>query len=283
MKRRGLGRGLDALMPEVVPRDGERIAVLNIGDIDPNPDQPRTRFEQASLKELADSIRQVGVLQPILVCPSDGRYRIIAGERRWRASRMAELTTIPCIVREMDTVQRMEAALIENLQREDLNPIEEAYAVRSLMEECGLTQEATAERLGRSRPAVANLLRLLTLPEKVLLLVREGKLSAGHGRALAAIEDARVCEALALRAVSEGLSVRQIEQAAQDTHVVERRVSPPSIRKSVPEFVELEDRLRKTFGLRAQVMGTLEKGKITLQYASRAELERLYEMIGEKM
>lgn len=280
MKRRGLGRGLDALMPEITSQDADRIAMLGIGDIDPNPDQPRRRFDQASLKELADSIRQVGVLQPILVSEVDGRYRIIAGERRWRASRMAEMTTIPCIIRQMDQVQRMEAALIENLQREDLNAIEEALAVRSLMEECGLTQERAAERLGRSRPAVANLLRLLSLPEKVIGFVREGKLSAGHARALAAIEDVRVCEALAQRAVNEGLSVRQIEQAAQEAQGVARKLAEHPLRKQPPEFVELEDRLRKTFGLRAQVAGTLEKGKITLQYASRMELERLFEMMG---
>ena len=283
MKRRGLGRGLDALMPEITPRDTDRIAVLGIGEIDPNPNQPRQKFDQASLKELADSIRQVGVLQPILVCEADGRYRIIAGERRWRAARMAELKEIPCIVREMDEIQRMEAALIENLQREDLNPMEEAGAVRSLMVECGLTQEGAAERLGRSRPALANLLRLLTLPEKVVTLVREDKLTAGHARALAAIEDAHICEALAQRIVAEGLSVRQIEQLAKDAHAAdERKAVRPLKDRPIPEFSELEDRLRKTFGMRAQVAGTLEKGKITLQYGTRAELERLFDMVGGK-
>lgn len=135
MKRKGLGRGLDALMPELPAQDEERVAMLDIGDIDPNPGQPRRRFDQAALKELADSIRQVGVLQPILVQAHAGRYHIIAGERRWRAARMAELEKMPAIVREMDTIARMEAALVENLQREDLNPMEEAAAIRALMEE----------------------------------------------------------------------------------------------------------------------------------------------------
>ncbi|MDR0928886.1 MAG: ParB/RepB/Spo0J family partition protein [Oscillospiraceae bacterium] len=277
---RGLGRGLDALMPEMPAADGERVLMLPIGDIDPSPDQPRRRFDQAALKELADSIRQVGVLQPILVAETGGRYRIIAGERRWRAARMAELDSIPAIVRAMDQVARMEAALIENLQREDLNPIEEAAAVRALMEECGLTQEAAAERLGRSRPALANLLRLLTLPEKVVQLVRDGRLTAGHARALAALSDEHRCEALAQRAVDEGWSVRQIEQAAQE--IAPAQKAAPVVRRQSPEFVELEERLRFTFGMKAQIRGTLEKGRITLQYSSREELERLYEAIGEQ-
>ncbi|MCL1795428.1 MAG: ParB/RepB/Spo0J family partition protein [Clostridia bacterium] len=283
MNRRGLGRGLDALMPDVTPNDTDRIAMLGIGDIDPNPNQPRQKFDQASLKELADSIRQMGVLQPILVGEADGRYRIIAGERRWRAARMAEQKEIPCIVRDMNEVQRMEAALIENLQREDLNPMEEAGAVRSLMVECGLTQEGAAERLGRSRPALANLLRLLTLPEKVAVLVREDRISAGHARALAAIEDERICETLAQRAVAEGLSVRQIEQLARDARDAGERIPTKPLKdKRIPEFSELEDRLRKAFGMRAQVAGTLEKGKITLQYGTRAELEYLFDMVGGK-
>ncbi|MDR0898474.1 MAG: ParB/RepB/Spo0J family partition protein [Oscillospiraceae bacterium] len=277
---RGLGRGLDALMPEMPAAEGERVLMLPIGDIDPNPNQPRRRFDQAALKELADSIRQVGVLQPILVAETGGRYRIIAGERRWRAARMAELDTIPAIVRAMDQVARMEAALIENLQRENLNPIEEAAAVRALMEECGLTQEAAAERLGRSRPALANLLRLLTLPEKVVQLVRDGRLTAGHARALAALTDEHRCEALAQRAVEEGWSVRQIEQAAQE--IAPAQKAAPVARRQSPEFVELEERLRYTFGMKAQIRGTLEKGRITLQYTSREELERLYEAIGEQ-
>ena len=279
MKARGLGRGLGALLPELPSEDGERVAMLPMGDIDPNPAQPRRRFDPTALQELADSIRQVGVLQPILVCEMGGRYRIIAGERRWRAARMAKLETIPAIVRRMDDVARMEAALIEKIQREDLNPVEEAEAVRALMEQCGLTQEAAAARLGRSRPALANLLRLLNLPEKALALVREGKLSAGHARALAAIEDVRLCEALAQRAAQEGWSVRQMEQAAQESRKKREEKSRPA-RRQTPEFSALEERLREAFGMRAQVAGTLEKGRITLQYTSREALERLYEAIG---
>ena len=281
MKRKGLGRGLDALMPEApppLPSDG--VALIDIGDIDPNPNQPRRRFDQAALKELADSIRQVGVLQPILVHEKEGRYHIIAGERRWRASRMAELSEIPCLIRQLDDVSRLEVALIENLQREDLNPIEEASGIRALMEECGFTQERAAERLGRSRPALANLLRLLTLPKKIIAMVRDGRLSAGHARVLAGIGEAERAEFLADRAVEEGWSVRQMEQMAQKEPDAE---APPARRqnKSKPsEFIELEDRLLQAFGMRARVAGSLDKGKITLQYASREELEHLYEVIG---
>lgn len=275
---RGLGRGLDALMPEIPQEDArERVMMLRMGDIDPNPEQPRRKFDAQALAELAASIRQVGVLQPILVTEIDGRYRIIAGERRWRASRLAELEEIPAIVRPLDEITRMEAALIENIQREDLNPLEEALAVRALMEKCGLTQEKAAERLGRSRPAVANLLRLLTLPEPVLDMLRDGKLSAGHARALVAVEDPARCIALAEKAVREGWSVRQIEQAAQEKPGAEKpaRVKP----RKLPEFTEMEERLRHAFGMKASIDGTLSKGKITLTYGSRQELERLYDLM----
>lgn len=275
---RGLGRGLDALMPELPQEDArERVMMLRMGDIDPNPEQPRRKFDAQALAELAASIRQVGVLQPILVTEIDGRYRIIAGERRWRASRLAELEEIPVIVRPLDEITRMEAALIENIQREDLNPLEEALAVRALMEKCGLTQEKAAERLGRSRPAVANLLRLLTLPEPVLNLLRDGKLSAGHARALVAIEDPARCIALAEKAVREGWSVRQIELAVQEKPDLPKATRTRA--RKLPEFVEMEERLRRTFGMKASIDGTLSKGKITLSYGSRQELERLYDLM----
>lgn len=278
MKRRGLGRGLDSLIPETPSAEGDRVAMLAVGDIDPNPSQPRRRFDKQALSELADSMRQVGVLQPILVCEAEGRYRIIAGERRWRAARLAELPEIPAIIREMGEVERLEAALVENVQREDLNPVEEAAALRALMDECGLTQEAVSLRLGKSRPAVANLLRLLTLPEAVLTMLREGALSAGHARALVGMADAARCVELAKRAASEGWSVRETEREAARAQDAKK---PAPKRRALPELTELEDRLRGAFGMRVKVSGTLEKGRITLQYASREALERLYEALGE--
>ena len=169
--KRGLGRGLDILLPESeMPGGATEIA---LADIDPNPDQPRRSFEKEALETLAESIRQSGVLQPLLVSPEGARYRIVAGERRYRAARLAGLQTVPCVVRELNEQERMEAALIENLQREDLNPMEEAAGIRELMERCGYTQELAAQRVGRSRPAVANLLRLLTLPESVRQLMAQ--------------------------------------------------------------------------------------------------------------
>lgn len=281
-KSRGLARGLDALLPEMdgaVPGAGQEIA---IGDIDPNPDQPRHIFPEESIRQLAQSIRDQGVLQPILVTPMNGgRYRIVAGERRWRAARAAGLTTVPCIVREMDVVTQMEIALIENIQREDLNPIETAMGIQSLMKQCGYTQETVAARLSKSRPAVANLLRLLTLPEDVISMVRGGTLSAGHARVLAGLESDDVKISLANRAVQEGWSVRQLENAAallrQNSAKLPRQEKP--LHTLPAELNELESLCRETFGMRVTLTGTAKKGKIVLQYYSQDELERLNEVL----
>ena len=281
-KTRGLARGLDSLLPEldtVAPGAGQEIA---IGDIDPNPDQPRRTFSEESIAQLAQSIADQGVLQPILVTPvSGGRYRIVAGERRWRAARAAGLTAVPCIVRDLDVVQQMEIALIENLQREDLNPIEVAQGIQSLMKQCGYTQETVATRLSKSRPAVANLLRLLTLPESVIAMVRLGTLSAGHARVLAGLDDEELKLQLANRTIAEGWSVRQLESAAallkQDAA---KHPKPEKKPHELPvELTELETLCRETFGLRATLTGTAKKGKIVLQYYSQDELERLNEVL----
>ncbi|MBQ7306262.1 MAG: ParB/RepB/Spo0J family partition protein, partial [Clostridia bacterium] len=211
-KTRGLGRGLEALLPDAEEALSSGVQEISLGDIDPNPDQPRRTFSEESIAQLAQSIREQGVLQPILVTPQNGgRYRIVAGERRWRASRAAGLDKVPVIVRDLDVIQQMEIALIENLQREDLNPIEVAQGIRSLMQQCGYTQETVANRLSKSRPAVANLLRLLTLPEEVIELVRQGSLSAGHARVLAGLDDNARKLALAKETIEQGYSVRQLE------------------------------------------------------------------------
>ena len=187
-KTHGLGRGLDSLFAEA-EEWGTSVQEIAVGDLDPNPDQPRRTFRDDGIVQLADSIREQGVLQPLLVVPTrNGRYRIIAGERRYRAGRMAGLETLPCIIRDIDVIQQMEVALIENLQREDLNPMEAARGIEALMKQCGYTQEKVSARLGKSRPAVANMLRLLSLPQEVTDLVREETLTAGHARALAGLE-----------------------------------------------------------------------------------------------
>ena len=276
MKRGGLGRGLDVLLPqsdsllETVVRD------IAIDDIDPNTDQPRREFDRNALEQLAQSIREAGVLSPILVVENGSRFRIVAGERRFRASRMAGLATVPCIVRSMTTAQQMEAALIENLQREDLNPIEEAAAIRSLMQECGYTQEQASKKLGRSRPAITNSLRLLNLPKAITDMVIAGDLSAGHARVLAGIEgESRQLE-MAHQCVLHGWSVRRLEEAAR-----ERAASGRSaVRTLTPELEGLQSSMREALGLKTVLSGTEKKGKITLSYHSAEELEHLYEVIG---
>ena len=277
MKRGGLGRGLDVLLPqsgellETVVRD------IAIDEIDPNTAQPRRDFDRESLEQLADSIREAGVLSPILVVENGMRYRIVAGERRFRASRMAGLETVPCIVRSLTNEQQMEAALLENLQRQDLNPIEEATAIRSLMQECGYTQEQAARKLGKSRPAIANALRLLNLPRAVTDLVVTGELSAGHARVLAGLDsEARQLE-LAHQCVLHGHSVRKLEELAK-ARPAARQAAPK--REAGPELIALQNAMREALGLRTTLSGTETRGKITLSYNSAEELEHLYEVIG---
>ncbi len=281
---RGLGRGLGALLGEDVvaerpagpeQEDADAVRLLPIRLIDPNREQPRRSFDEDALKELAASIRAVGVIQPIIVAPEGERYRIIAGERRYRASRMAELEEIPSIVRDWDKQRRMEAALIENLQRDDLNPIEEANGVRRLMDESGLTQEKVAERLGKSRPAVANLLRLLTLDDSVQRLVVEGKLSAGHARALAGVDRARQVQ-LANLTVQQGWSVRQLERICAQP-VKEPAPHAPRVRDQ--QISQLEGMAREIFGTRAKLDGTHQSGRLTLYYYSEDDLQRIWDVL----
>ena len=282
MKKSSLGKGLGVLFSEVgvtdptQPAAENAVVELSLGSIDPNREQPRKRFDEESMQQLSESIRQSGVIQPILVYPNGDRYAIVAGERRWRAARMAGLETIPAIVRTYDRFKQMEVALVENIQREDLNPLEEAVAVRRLMDECGLTQEAVSARLGRSRPAVANLLRILVLPDAVQQLVRDGALSAGHARALAGLEsEAQQC-ALAAQAVAQGWSVRQMEAAVQQVEKAGNRPKKPHRPYEQPvELSDLEETLRRALGMRAAITGTPKKGRIVLSYASMEELETL--------
>ncbi len=276
MKKMGLGRGLDALLPETNDLDN-MVSMIAVTEIDRNPDQPRRDFDEAALQTLADSIRTAGVLQPLLVVEQNGRYRIVAGERRFRAARIAGLDTVPCIVRDFTAEEQMEAALIENVQREDLNPIEEAAAVKQFMDACHYTQEQAAKRLGKSRPALANLLRLLSLPKVVQDDVIAGRLSAGHARVLAGLEEERRQIALAQMVILEGLSVRELEKiAAQPNPVIKPKPAP----KSLPlELQDMQNRMQETFGLRTQLKGSRKRGKIILQYYSEDELERLYQCL----
>ena len=288
--QRGLGRGLGALLgdaveevqaaapapaPQEVREPADEVHTLPIHLIDTNPEQPRRTFDEAALNDLAQSICAVGVLQPIIVAPNGNRYTIIAGERRYRASRIAGKEKIPAIVRDWDNQLRLEAALIENLQRDDLNPVEEALGVRKLMDEAGLTQEKAAERLGKSRPAVANLLRLLTLPDSVLQLLRDGKLSAGHARALVSVDRVRQIQ-LANLTVQQGWSVRQLERiCAQPVKQEEPKKRP--VRDA--QFTQLESMARDLFGTRVKLDGTMENGKITLYYYNQDDLQRIWDVM----
>ena len=292
-KKMGLGRGLSAILPDVedvvesveaapaagaaaVPADA--VAQIPVGDIDPNRNQPRKKFDDDALLALADSIRHSGVLSPILLARDGSRYTIIAGERRWRAARLANLDTIPAIVREWDDVKRQEAALVENIQRENLNAIEEAQGINTLMTECALTQEAVAERLGRSRSAVANLLRLLNLPKKIQAAVVEGQLSAGHARVLAGIADREQQANLFAKTLQFSWSVRQLEEAAKKSPEKKEKKHPAPL---PAEYEELSERLRHATGLKVTMEGTQQKGRIVLQYSGEEELQRLWDLLGE--
>ncbi len=255
-------------------KDGVRI--IKIDSIETNPDQPRTRFDQAALEELAASIKNYGVIQPILVTElGDGKYELIAGERRMRASMLAGLSTIPCIVKSFSESDRAEIALIENLQREDLNPVEEAKAYRALMDKSGMTQEELANKLGKSRPAIANSLRLLTLSPNVLELVEAGRLSAGHARTLAVIKDQKVQESYAKAAADKKMSVRQLERMV--AHYLNPK-KPTRIYNS-PELKELVNNMQHTFGTKVKAIGNNEKGRIYIDYYTKDDLIRIYDLV----
>ena len=282
---RGLGRGLGALLGEIDQehenltneevRPGDKVENIAIVDIDPNRDQPRKTFKEESLQELSESIRAVGVIQPIILQKKGSRYAIIAGERRWRASRMAGLTEIPAIVRNWDDITRMKAALIENLQRDDLNPVEEAEGIQILMKKCDLTQEAASKVLGKSRSAIANMLRLLTLPEEVIQMLKNGQLSAGHARALVSLSPERQLK-LAHLTVQQGWSVRQLERICAQP---EKEEAPKKTVKRIPELQQLEKMAREVFGTRAKLNGDTNSGKLILSYSSYDDLERIWEVL----
>ncbi len=258
----------------------EKVTQIESKLIDTNPNQPRKRFDEDSLNELAASIKNYGVIQPILVCPKDGgRYELIAGERRLRASKIAGLSFIPAIVKRFTESEMAEIALIENLQREDLNPIEEARAYRSLMEKYGFTQEELADKLGKSRPVIANSLRLLSLNPVVVDMVEAGRLSAGHARCLASIKDMSVQATYALAACDKQLSVRQLENMVRA--YLKPGKEPKTPRKAFisPELKELVNNMQRTFGTKVKAVGNNEKGRIFIDYYTKDDLIRIYELI----
>lgn len=271
--KRGLGKGLDALFADNATGDGSAPVNLRLSEIEPNSGQPRKEFDPEALSLLADSIRQHGILQPLVVrpIPGTGTYQLVAGERRWRAARMAGLAEAPVVVREMDDATVLEVALIENLQREDLNPIEEAEGFHVLMETYGLTQDEVAGKVGKSRPAVANALRLLGLPEKIRIMVREGQLSQGHARTLLGVPDEQGKCALAKLAVEKNLSVRELEKLVKQYGKDEDKEKPlPSV-----FAVETERSLTDLFGRKVKVVEGKSKGVLSLEYYGEEDLRAL--------
>ncbi|OUO17872.1 ParB/RepB/Spo0J family partition protein [Flavonifractor sp. An4] len=279
---RGLGRGLGALLGDAALQSQEGGSLsLPISQVEPGLKQPRKRFDEESLQDLADSIRTHGVIQPLTVRRlASGYYQIIAGERRWRAAKLAGLTEIPAVIIEADDRKVMELGLIENLQREDLNPVEEANGYKVLMDEYGLTQEEVAQRVGKSRPAVANALRLLALPDPVHQLLEEGKLSAGHARAILAAPTGELQKKLAQKVIAEDLSVRQTEALAKRLAAGEKEPPSPPPGPDLTIYLRAAEKsLAARFGRKVSIISGKKKGKIELEYYNPEDLNTLLDLL----
>lgn len=291
-KNKGLGRGLDALFADQAPvynpvkeepastpapaADGNAVVYININDIKPNEGQPRKTFVEEKLNELAASITEHGIIQPLVVRNHNGHYEIVAGERRWRAARKAELKEVPCIIREFTDEENMLVAIIENMQREDLNPIEEAEGLNQMIKTYGLTQAEVSKSVSKSRPYITNALRLLKLPEDIKSYVVEGQLTTGHARALLAVEDKEKQMMLCKKVIEDGLSVRKIEELAKKE--AEPKKKPAKKRKNA-DTVHVESELKNIFGTKVSIEKKGKKGVIQLEYYSTEELNRLIELL----
>lgn len=295
-KKGGLGRGLDALFADAVPvsdplkeekrqdtqvrteeQSGDAVQYINIHDIMPNANQPRKTFSEEKIEELSKSIKEHGIIQPIVVRKKGKSYEIVAGERRWRAARKAELAKVPCLIRELSDEQNMLIAIIENMQREDLNPVEEAEGLNQMIVTFGMTQEQISKSVGKSRPYIANSLRLLKLPEYIKEEMAEGRLSAAHGRTLVTVEDEDVRKALCERIIKEGLSVRETEKLVSENGKGKKR--KPAARTKNPDVARVEAELKEALGTRVTINQNGKKGKIEIEFFSRDELDRLIELL----
>lgn len=298
MANKGLGRGLGSLLgildddrdevikqpkvekeKKVVVPEGEIVEEIAIGLIDNNPDQPRKNFDPTALSELAQSIKLYGIIQPILLTRRGDRYMIVAGERRFRASKLAEKKTIPAIVKDFTESQVKEIALLENIQRQDLNPIETARAMKELMDSYSWTQEALADRLGKSRSGVANTLRLLTLCPEVVDLIEKGKLSAGHARSLVVVTNPEIQLKLANQVVNSKLTVRDMENAVKEVSKENRKTLPKARPEMSLEMREFKNSLEHKFSTKIEIKGTEKKGKIIINYYNSDDLDRIYEIL----
>ncbi|XXM72194.1 ParB/RepB/Spo0J family partition protein [Lysinibacillus sphaericus] len=280
---KGLGKGINALFQNVqTTQSEETVQEVKLKEIRPNPYQPRKIFEPAAIEELKESILEHGILQPIIVRKSIKGYEIVVGERRYRAATAAKLDVVPVVVRELNDQQMMELAVLENLQREDLTPIEEGAAYQMLMDKLKITQEEVAKRLGKSRPHIANHIRLLSLPAPIQELISEGKLTMGHGRALLGLKNKKNLSALVNRILKESLNVRQLEKLIGEMNGnVSRETKPPEKKKDV--FIkEQESMLRERFGTTVTIKQSKKKGKIELEFFSQEDLNRILELLQDK-
>lgn len=280
---KGLGKkGINAFFTNIEAGKEETVQEISLKELRPNPYQPRKTFQQEAIDELKESILEHGILQPLVVRKSIKGYEIVVGERRFRAAKEAKLASVPAVVRELTEQQMMELAVLENLQREDLNPIEEGLAYQTLMEKLKFTQEEVAKRLGKSRPHVANHIRLLSLPAKIQELISDGKISMGHGRALLGLRQKAKLPALVDKIIQESLNVRQLEKIIQNLNEnVPRETKKPEKKKDV--FIkEREHSLRERFGTTVNIKQTKNKGKIEIEFFSKEDLERILEMLGQE-
>ena len=295
-KKGGLGRGLDALFADAVPISspqkegnnseaegsaqeslGDAVQYISIHDIMPNANQPRKTFSEEKIEELSKSIKEHGIIQPIVVRRKGEKYEIVAGERRWRAARKAELGRVPCLIRELSDEQNMLIAIIENMQREDLNPVEEAEGLHQMIVTFGMTQEQISKSVGKSRPYIANSLRLLKLPDYIKEEMAEGRLSAAHGRTLITLEDESMRKVLCQRIIEEGLSVRETEKLVSQQGKSKKK--KPAAKVKNPDVARVEEELKEALGTRVTINNNGKKGKIEIEFFSRDELDRLIEML----
>jgi len=291
VKKGGLGRGLDALFADVPVKEPvienkpvkatekeetDSVKYIKIHDIMPNVNQPRKTFNEESIEELALSIKEHGIIQPIVVRKHKKGYEIVAGERRWRAAMKAELGVVPCLVRELNDEQNMLIAIIENMQREDLNPIEEAEGLKQMTDAFGMSQEQVSRSVGKSRPYITNSMRLLKLPEYIRNSISEGKLTAGHGRAIITISDEKAREAIWKKIIEEGLSVRETEKLVSAEGKSKKK---PLKRKKNPDVVRVEEELKTVLGTKVTINSNGNKGNIEINFYSKDELDRLIEML----
>lgn len=282
MAKRGLGKGLGALIPNLGNSENVRFEELALDAILPNPNQPRKNFEEEAFNDLVSSIKEVGLVQPIVVRPSSNGFMIVAGERRWRAAREAGLTMIPALIRDSSESESLELALIENIQREDLNAIEEAMAYRRLIDEFELTQAEMANRVGKSRVSITNTLRLLQLPESVKGMIADCMLTAGHAKVLLGLPDQASQELLALRAVEEGLSVRALERIIRQMMDREQPSQDRQTRRVEEYHREIADGMERILGSRVVVYETQSKGTVQIQFKNRGDLERIFNLISNQ-